>query len=68
MGKNSIVLIANKSPVTKVKIFHFYLAKSYNMSTIGSFTLGSIRLLKSNKIAQLRKRTKLKNIIVRTKQ
>lgn len=68
MKKNSVVLISNKSQVSKVKLFHYYSHRHYNLSNIGYFALGSVRVVRASKIIQIKKRTKMKNIIVKTKQ
>lgn len=68
MKKNSITLVSNKTPVSKVKLFHFYSTRIYSISTIGYFTLCSIRSVKVSKFIHLKRRTKMKNIISQTRQ
>lgn len=68
MKKNSITLVSNKTPVSKVKLFHLYSTRIYSISTIGYFTLCSIRSVKVSKFIHLKRRTKMKNIISQTRQ
>jgi len=68
MKKNSIVLVTNKTPVFKLKLFHFYTQRIYTISSIGYFALCSIRSVRPNRYAQLKKRTKLKSLLVQLKQ
>ena len=68
MRKNSIVLVSNKSPVSKVKLFHLYAARIYSISTLGYFSFGSVRVVRASKYVQLKKRTKMRNIIVQARQ
>lgn len=68
MKKNSIVLVTNKTPVFKLKLFHFYTQRIYDISSIGYFSLSSIRNVRPNRYTQLRKRTKLKSLLVQLRQ
>lgn len=68
MKKDSIVLVSNKTPVYKLKLFHFYTQRIYNISSIGYFALSSIRKVRPNKYSQLRRRTKMKSIVFQVKQ
>ncbi len=68
MDKNSIVLVSNKTPIFKVKIFHLYSQRKYSISKLGYFSLASIRSVRPSKYVHLKKRTKMKNIIVHSRQ
>lgn len=68
MDKNSIALVSNKTPIFKIKIFHLYSQRRYNSSKLGYFSLCSIRSVRPNKFAHLKKRAKMKNIIIHSRQ
>lgn len=68
MNKNSITLVSNKTPVSKVKLFHFYSTRIYSLSVFGYFTLCSVRSVKTSKYLHLKRRTKMKSIISQTRQ
>lgn len=68
MKKNSIALVSNKTPVSKVKLFHLYSSRIYSISTLGYFTLCSVRSVRTSKYLQLKRRTKMRNIITQTRQ
>ena len=63
-----MVLVSNKTPIFKVKLFHLYLQRRYCISRLGYFSLCSIRSIRPSKFTHLKKRTKMKNIIVQSRQ
>ena len=68
MTKNTLLPIAIKFNVKYVKIFYFYRLRKISQSKIGYFTYNSVRKLKYKINVPIRRRTKLRGLIVTSRQ